>query len=282
MLGLIAGGGRLPLDLARAARRDGWRVVAVALRGQTDRRIEAEVERVTWLHPGEVRGVVEALRGAGARDAVLAGKLPKLPLVGDKAALKLDTTAAQLLRQLPDLGDRSILGLIAGQLELQGIRLRGQAELVPELLAREGALGRTAVTPAQAADIAFGWPIARSLADLDVGQALAVVERAVLAVEAIEGTDAMIRRAGELGAGACVVKVARSEQDPRFDLPVIGPETAAALIEAKASALAFEAGQTLVLDREALVEAADAHGIALLGVHPERLPGAAQAAGERR
>lgn len=147
--------------------------------------------------------------------------------------------------------------------------MRGQAELAPELWAGEGTLGRVEPTPEQLADVAFGWPVAKALGEVDVGQTVVVKGRAVLAVEAIEGTDAAIRRGCALGEeGACVVKVAKPGQDPRFDVPAIGLATIRSLVEGKASLLAVEAGRTVVLEREALLREADARGIAVVGVSP--------------
>jgi DUF1009 family protein len=270
-LGLIAGMGTFPLDIARSARQRGRKVVAVAFHHHTDLRIEEAASAVTWLHPGEVGAAVEALRSAGVRDAVMAGKVPKAALCESPNGLRLDAEAARIIGRLSARGDDSLLAALADHLESRGIRLLDQAELVPELLAGEGPLGRTRPTAAQEADVAFGWPIAKVIAGLDIGQTVIVKDRTVLAVEAIEGTDAAIRRAGGIASGACVVKVAGPRQDPRFDLPTIGPETARILIAAGVSALAFEAGRTVVLDRDALVEAADAHGIALVGVVAGRL-----------
>jgi len=269
-LGLIAGTGTFPLDIARSARRRGRDVIAIAFHRHTDPRIEAAASQVTWLHPGEVGAVVESLRSAGVRNAVMAGKVPKAALHASPETLRLDADAAGIIGGLSDRGDDSILTAVAEHLERRGIHLLAQTELVPELLAGEGPLGRTRPTPAQQADIAFGWRIAKVVAGLDVGQTVVVKDRSVLAVEAIEGTDAAVRRGGAIAAGACVVKVARPGQDPRFDLPAIGRETARVLIAAGVSALAFEAGRTVVLDRAALVEAADAHGIALVGVAAEQ------------
>jgi DUF1009 family protein len=269
-LGLIAGRGAFPLDVAHSARRRGRDVVAIAFHRHTDPRIEAAVSAVTWLHPGEVAAGVEALRCAGVRDAVMAGALPKAALCGSPDRLRLDAEAARILGRLAARGDAALLSALADHLESRGIRLLDQAQLVPELLAGEGPLGRARPTPEQEADIAFGWPLAEAVAALDIGQTLVVKDRAVLAVEAIEGTDAAILRAGRIASGACVVKVAGPKSDPRFDLPAIGPGTAKALIAAGAAALAFEAGRTVVLDREALVAAADAHGIALVGASAGR------------
>jgi DUF1009 family protein len=270
VLGLIAGRGSLPLEVARSARGRGRPVAAIAFHGQTDPKLAEEAE-ITWLHPGEVGAALAALRGAGAREAVMAGKVPKAVLYAGPA-LRPDAEALALLSRLHDRRDDSILAALADWLEERGIRLLGQAELVPGLLGGEGPLGRTELGPEQRADVAFGFPIAKTIAGLDVGQTVVVKDGAVLAVEAIEGTDAAIRRAGRIAAGACVVKVAKPRQDPRFDVPAIGPDTLTAMLEAKASALAFEAGRSLVLERAALVQAADGHEIALVGVAAARLP----------
>lgn len=266
-LGLIAGRGRLPGEVARAARRRGRRVVAVVFAGETDAALAAEVDQLVRIHLGELEALIAALRQAGARQAVMAGKIAKTHMYGDFGALRADARALALLGRLGDRRDDAILGALADTLEAEGIRLLPQAELVPELLAPEGPLGSVVPGPEQRRDVAFGWQIAKAMGGLDIGQTVVVRDRAVLAVEAIEGTDAAIRRGGELGrAGACVVKVAKPKQDPRFDLPAIGTDTLDALLEARATVLAVEAGRTLVLDREALTARADAAGVAVLGV----------------
>jgi DUF1009 family protein len=269
-LGLIAGEGSLPLEIARAARRRGRAVAAVAIRGLTAPELADQVSRLCWLNLGEVGRLFAFLREAGVCDAVIAGKVSKTFLSRGLEALRLDARGLELLGRLADRRDDSILVMLAQALEQEGVRLAPQAALVPELLAEEGTLGRVQPTPEQWRDIAFGWPIAKALGGLDIGQSIVVQERAVLAVEAIEGTDAAIRRAGELGRpGACVVKVAKPDQDPRFDLPTVGPGTLASALEAGVAVLAFEARQTLVLERSRLVERADAHGVALVAVGSE-------------
>jgi DUF1009 family protein len=269
-LGLIAGQGAFPLAVARSARRAGRRVACVAFRDRTDPRIEEEVAQVIWIHPGEVAVGVAAFRAAGVRDAVMAGKVPKADLLRDPGALRLDDRAADLMGQVDDRGDDTLLGKVADFLETIGIRLLPQEALVPELLAGEGPLGKAQPTPRNEADIAFGLPIAKKLGEFDIGQTVVVKDRAVLAVEAIEGTDATLRRAGALAPGGVAVKVAKPRQDPRFDMPAIGLRTAEALIEARIEVLAFEAGATFVLEREELVRVADAHDIAIVGVDPRR------------
>ena len=269
MLGLIAGRGRLPLELARAARRRGLGVAAVAFHGETDPELAANVDCITWLHLGELAALLDALHAAGAEDVVMAGKILKTSLYGDLASLKPDARAIALFAGLRDRSDDAILGAIADILAGEGLLLRPQAELVPELLAQAGVLGGVVPGEAQRRDAAFGWRIAKALGQVDVGQTVVVRDRAVMALEAIEGTDAAIRRGALLGGpGVTVVKVAKPGQDPRFDMPAIGPDTLEVLVEAKAASLAVEAGRTLVVDRARVVELADAHGIALFGIGP--------------
>ncbi len=266
VLGLIAGQGVFPLEVARTARRRGVRVTCVALRDQTRPEIEGEVETITWIYPGEVGAALAAFRAAGVRDVVMAGKVTKSDLLQNPDALRLDANAAGLLNDLADRKDDTILGKLVDFLETLGLRLLPQYALTPELLAEEGVLTRTQPSAAQRADIAFGFPIAKTIGDLDIGQTVVVKDRAVLAVEAIEGTDAAIRRAGAIAPGACAVKVAKPSQDPRFDVPTIGPGTIAVLAEAKIAVLAIEAGATVVLERDAVVREADAHGIAIVAL----------------
>ena len=266
VLGLIAGQGVFPLEVARMARRRGLRVACVALRDQTRPEIADEVEQITWIHPGEVNAGLAAFREASVREVVMAGKVTKSDLFQNPEALRMDERASGLLSGLSDQKDDTILGRLADFLETVGLHLLPQYALTPELLVGEGVLSATAPDAEQEADIAFGFPIAKTLGDLDIGQTVVVKDRAVLAVEAIEGTDATIRRAGAIASGACVVKVAKPSQDPRFDVPTIGPDTIAVLAEAKVAVLAFEAGATVVLERDVVVREADAHGIAIVGV----------------
>ena len=268
MLGLVAGRGRFPLDVARAARARGEGVVAVGFHGETDPALEELVERMSWVHLGELERLIGAL--AGVERAVMVGKVPKTRLYDDPASLRPDARALSLLGRLADRKDDSILGALADELASEGIDLRPQPEVAPELFAGPGVLGSIAPSPEQEADIAFGWPIAKTLGGLDVGQTVVVHRGAVLALEAIEGTDAAVARAGSLAPGGdlVVVKVAKPEQDPRFDMPAIGLDTLKVLVAAHVGALAFEAHRTVVLDREDLAREADARGIAVVGVAP--------------
>jgi DUF1009 family protein len=266
VLGLIAGQGAFPLAVAREASRAGRRIACVAFRELTDPGIARLVGDVTWIHPGEVAAGIAALQSARVRDAVMAGRVPKAALFRNPDALHLDAQASALISRLGDRRDDTILGAVASYLETLGIRLLPQWAPAPELLAPEGRLGTRELTAEERADVEFALPIARRMGALDIGQTVAVKDGVVLAVEAVEGTNDAIRRAGAFSAGARVVKVAKPQQDPRFDVPTVGAGTLDVLIEARASVLAVEAGAVVMLEREALLARADAAGVAVVGV----------------
>lgn len=270
-VGLIAGMGSFPLEVARAARRAGTRVTCVALRGLAESAIEDEVEDLIWIDLGEAAKGIGAFLGAGVKQVVMAGKVPKDLLYRGEAP-ELDAVGSSVMGGLEDRKDDTILGAVATALEKLGLEVLPQWALAPELLVGAEVLGRTRPDEAQDADIAFGMPLAKRYGQLDIGQTIVVKDRAVLAVEAIEGTDATIRRAGEIAEGACVIKVEKVGQDPRFDVPTIGVETIRSLVAARASVLAFEAGVTVVLDREGVAREADAAGIAVVGVAAPEAP----------
>jgi hypothetical protein len=277
---MIAGDGDLPAAIAQAASGQGRELVAVAFPGITDPGIEKLAARVAWLGPGQVDAALSFLVECGVRQAVMAGKVSKQALVAGR--LEVDDRARRLLSSLSDWNDATLLSALGDEIEREGICLLAQAELVPDLLVPEGSLGRVHPTPDQWVEIGLGWPVARNIASLDIGQTVVVHERAIVAVEAIEGTDEAIRRAGRLaGEGLCIVKVARPDQDPRFDLPAIGPGTVEVAAEAGASVIAVEASRSLVVQRERAVKQADEAGIALVGVPsagPKRSSGQAEPA----
>lgn len=272
-LGLVAGQGRLPFEVARGARRAGRRVWVAALRGFADPALAAEADALAWLHVGELGALLAGLRAEGVRELVLCGLVPKGLLFADPSLVRLDAVAARLLGGMRDRRDDALLRALADALEAEGFTVASQAAYTGELLAPEGRLGAVEPSAAQLDDVAFGWPIAKALGALDIGQTLVVRERTVLAVEAIEGTDEAIRRGAALGRGAVsVLKIRKPRQDPRLDVPVVGPETIATLAAAGASLLAIEAGRTLVLERAELVARADAAGVCVLGVADRACP----------
>lgn len=265
-LGLVAGAGRLPFEIARGARDAGRRVVAVAFHGFADPALADVVDALQWVRIGELGALLDALRTASAHSVVVAGNVPKEQLFSVDQ-MRIDARGAAFLAALRDRSDDRILRALGGTLEAEGLRVEAQTRYAAHLLAPAGVLGSVVPTEAQAADVAWAWPIAKAIGRLDIGQTLVVKDRSVLAVEAIEGTDAAIRRGAALAhGGACVLKIFKPGQDPRFDAPTIGPDTVEVLARAGAALLAVEAGRTLVLERDALQRRADAAGIAVVGI----------------
>jgi DUF1009 family protein len=263
-LGLIAGNGRLPLYVAREARRRGIRVVAVAHRGETLPEIDQAVESVTWVPVGALRRIARALRDAGVRRAIMAGGLGKARLLRD---FRPDLAALGVLLSLRSHDDDALLRGIADYFDRQGVEVVDAAPLVPELYAPEGLIARRKPTRRELAEVNHGLRVAKALGGLDVGQTVAVKSGATVAVEAVEGTDELIRRAGALvGAGVVVVKASKPGQDLRFDVPAVGAQTVRVMAEMGATVLAVEAKRTLLLERAEIVEIADAHRIAVVGV----------------
>jgi len=268
-LALIAGSGRLPLWIARSARSAGRRVHAIALQGFADAALEAEVDSWEWRHLGELQRILDALARAGTREIALAGKTPKAVIWQQPEVVRPDARAISLLARLKSNADDAMLVAIAELLEKEGYTLASQLEVAAELVAPLGVIAGRALNDAEQRDVAFGFPIARALGGLDVGQSVVVQNRAVLALEAIEGTDAAIARGlahAKRGQPVCAVKVAKPNQDPRFDVPAIGPDTVRTLAIGGGSALAVEAGRTLVIDREEVAREAERAGIAVVGV----------------
>jgi UDP-2,3-diacylglucosamine hydrolase len=261
-IGVIAGRGVLPVEIAEGAHREGRRVVCVNV-FDADPRLTEIADDYETVGLGQLGAMVEAFRSRGVREIVLAGKVDKLAAAG---AVSLDALGLRVASRLTDFGDASILQALVAALEESGFVVAPQARYAPHLVAAPGVLGRRAPSPDEQRDIAFGARIAAGVAALDIGQAVAVRSGMVIAVEAVEGTDAMIARAGAHARGAVIVKVGRPRQDPRYDLPAVGPQTVAALAAAGGAALAVEAERTLLLERDRLIAQADDAGIVLVAV----------------
>lgn len=268
VLGLIAGDGGFPQEIACAAVKQGCHVHAVGFHGLTRPEVLESASACSWHHLGQVDALLDDLRQAGVSSLVMAGKIDKVHLMATPPGIvQPDARGEQILENMSDLSDRALMGVIADLLEREGFSLRPQAEYVPNLLVRGGPLGASLPSPQQWHDLAHGWPIARQIADSGVGQCIVVKNRSVLAVEASEGTDATIQRAIAMaGGGLTVIKLAAFDQDPRFDLPAVGLDTLTPLVGREPSLLAIEAHSTLVLQRKEMTELADAQGIALLAV----------------
>jgi len=267
-IGLIAGNGRFPILFAQAARRRGLRVIAVAMRGETLPEIEQQVDKLYWatfVQPGKW---IKAFKKEGVDKAVMAGGVTKSKMYSRFRWLRFrpDLRAIKLwYRSTKDKRDYSLLQGVADELAAEGIELLNSIEYMGEHLAREGVCTKRKPTAREMEDIEFGWDIAKQLAHTQVGQCIAVKEKTVIAVEAVEGTDSMLKRAGELARGGFVViKVSKPGQDLRFDVPTIGTKTIENMKQAGATALAVEADLTLMLDKQDVIAAADRAGIAII------------------
>jgi len=263
-VGLIAGSGRFPVLFAETARRHGVEVCAVAHRGETDPELERVVARIAWVYPGEIGGIIDALKAAGVTKTVMVGGIAKPRLFRE---LRPDARALAILARLGPLGDDRVLRAVAAELESEGIAVVESTLFLSEIVPAGGVLGARAPTEEEWGDIRFGFRVAKVIGQFDIGQSVVVRNLTVLAVEGIEGTDATIRRAGQLANGdVVVVKVCKPTQDTRFDLPAAGPDTVRAIAEVGGRALALEAGRTIILDREEMIALADAAGIAVVAV----------------
>ena len=272
VMGLIAGEGQLPVLVARGMRSQGLRVSCVAFRGHADAALEAccdDFTEVSLYRPGSW---IRRLRARGVRDTVMVGRVAKARM-HDPWRLVRDLPDWRALRLWyrrlrHDRRDRAVLAAVADELARGGIELIDSTTHILEHMAGAGQLGAVACSSQQQADIAFGWPLLRASTDMGVGQAMVVRDGDVIAVEAIEGTAAMIRRAGELcrATGWTLLKTAASDHDRRADVPTIGVETVQQLAESGGGALVVGAGRVILLDQEAVIEACNQAGIAVVGV----------------
>lgn len=263
-IGLIAGDGNFPIILSNGLREKGKKVIAVGLENITSPALENSVESLHWIKVGQLGRLIKIFKKEGINRVVMAGKVSKTFMFKD---IRPDLRAISLYLKLKDRKDDTLLLGIVSELEKEGIKVEEPTRYVPHLLAEKGVITKRKPKKEELKDIEFGWPIAKEMGRLDIGQTVVVKERAVLAVEAIEGTDAAIRRAGELGRGGIVViKVAKPKQDMRFDAPVIGLNTIRTLKEAKAAALCVEAGKTILLEKEDMIKLADKEKICIIGM----------------
>ena len=267
-LGLIAGNGRFPFLVLDAARGAGHDVTVIALQEETfpdlaDAAARPPAAAVHWISLGQLGKCIKLLTGAGVTHAVMAGQVKHTKLFAD---IVPDMTFLGVLMRLKAKNTDAVISGVADVLRDHGISLIDSTALLAPLLAREGVLTRRAPDEEQRADLAFGYRIADAIAALDIGQTIAVKSAAVVAVEAMEGTDAVIARAGQLaGSGVRIVKVAKPNQDMRFDVPVVGVSTIAAMKAAGADMLSIDAGKTLMIDGDAVVRAADDAHIVIVG-----------------
>ena len=278
-LGLIAGNGRFPFLLLDAARAHGLRVVVAAIKEETDPEmderaaLDPENIRVHWMSLGELSKLIEMFQREGVTQAVMAGQVKHKQIF---SSIRPDWRLAKLLLNLRTRNTDMLLGAVAKVLEDEGISLMSSTAFLEPMLASAGVLTARAPDEVERGDIDYGLRVARGIAGFDLGQTVVIAAGACVAVEAMEGTDATIARAGKLFAEMeseastlarrlTVVKVAKPKQDMRFDVPVVGLPTIEAMRAAGATCLCVEAGRTLLFDREAMMKAADLAGIAIVG-----------------
>ncbi len=261
---LIAGNGRFPLLVLEAALAAGHDMLVMAIKEETDPAIESFRAPCHWISLGELSRLIEILKREGVRQAVMAGQVKHARIF---SSIRPDWRLAKVLLSLTTRNTDSLIGAVAQELAKEGIELLDSTSFLRPLLAPEGSLTARAASEGERADIAYGLSIARALAAFDIGQSVIICERACVAVEAMEGTDAALLRAAEFSNGRplTVVKVAKPGQDLRFDVPVIGPRTIEAMGRAGATAISIDAARTLLLDRNELIRAADSAGIAIVG-----------------
>jgi hypothetical protein len=262
-IGLIAGNGTFPLLFAREARSRGFGVTAVAHRGETTEELVPEVDSLTWVRVGQLGKMIAAFKRAGIKRAVMAGGINK---VRSLTGVRPDWRGLRFLRRSLGKGDDALLRRLASEFESEGIEIVPSTIFLDKIVAQAGPIAGPPPPAAVSADISVGLRVLRALGPLDVGQSVVVEGRMILAVEAIEGTDAAIERGAALGRGrAVVVKAAKTGQDLRFDVPAVGPATIETMARAGAATLALEAGSTIILDGERFVESADESGVSVVG-----------------
>jgi len=260
--GLIAGNGKFPFLVVEGARRAGASLAVAAIKEETDPAIERVAERVTWVGIGQLGRMIRFFKREGVEKAIMAGQVKHVQIFS--GALP-DVRMLKMLISLPRRNTDALIGGVAAELAREGIELIDSTYFIKDHLPAEGVLSRRAPDERERGDIEYGLEVAREIARLDLGQTIVVRSRACVAVEAMEGTDATVRRAGQLARGSLtVVKVAKPNQDMRFDVPVVGVPTIETMAEAGATCLCVTAGKTLVFDREEMLALADRRRISVV------------------
>lgn len=264
-IGLIAGNRKFPLLFAASARRKGCEIIAIAIKGDTSPKLNKLVDKIYWLKLSEFGKMINILKAEGVEGVVMAGQVSPRRLFSKE--VHRSEELKQILDSLKDKKADTLFGAVAQKIEAAGLALLDSTTFIQEYLPKKGTLTRQEPDFNTWEDIYFGLSLAKAVASLDIGQTVAVKSKAIVAVEAFEGTDNLIRRAQKLGQGKVViVKVSKPKQDMRFDIPVIGLNTIKNLIKAKAKCLAFEAGKTLFIDQKESIRLADKRGLLIVAV----------------
>lgn len=266
--GLIAGNGRFPILALENARKLGHEVVVIAIKEEAWKEVEALAARCYWISLGQLGKLIEILKREGITQVVMAGQVMHARIF---SSIVPDWRLIKLLASLPQRNTDALIGGVARVLESEGIQLADSTALLKPLLASEGVMSRRGPNKGELADIEYGRRVASALAGFDIGQSCAICERACVAVEAMEGTDAMLQRAATLANGRplTLVKSGRRRSHLLFDVPVAGPRTIATMIETGTTAMAVDAGRTLLLDRDEMLARADEAKISIVGLAPQ-------------
>jgi len=263
-IGLIAGNGRFPIIFADNARKLGYHVSAVAHEGETEPELAGHVDRIHWIKIGQMNKLIKAFKEDKVHQAVMLGGIKKTHVF---TTVRPDFRTLAMATRLALWKDDDILREFAKELEQEGIAICESTFGLEGILVEQGTLTTRAPSEKEWEDIRYGWDVAHDIGRLDIGQCVVIKDRVVVAVEAVEGTDGAIKRGGDLAKeGAVVVKRSKPQQDLRFDLPAVGPRTIEVMVSVKASVLAVEAGRTVLLDREIMLEKARSARIAIVGI----------------
>ena len=264
-IGLIAGVGRLPVEFARAARGMGVHVIGIGVLPEVDPELAQVAHSYEYVNIAKLDRIFKLLKREKVTEITLLGKINKELVYAHKELP--DLRVLKIFSRLKNFSDDTLTLALVDELAAEGISVLDQTELLRPLMPQPGVLSKRPPTDAELADMRFGLNMAKKIGGLDIGQTVVVKNRAIMAVEAIEGTDASIRRGGQLGrGGVTVAKSAKPQQDMRFDVPGVGPDTIDSMIQAGAVALVIEAGRTLVVDREKMLEKADRQAIAIVAM----------------
>lgn len=264
-IGLIAGNRKLPILFSQAAKQKGYSVVAIAVKGDTSAELPKYVDKIYWLGLNQFSRMFEIFRSESIARVVMAGQISPVRLFSEEVGK--DSELKEMLRSITDQRADTIFGAIGEKLKSKGFELIDSTPFFAQFLPKKGALTKIAPNFMQWDDVYFGWDLAKAIACLDIGQTVAVKHKAIVAVEALEGTDNLIRRAGKICRdGFTIVKVSKPAQDMRFDIPVVGLNTIKTLISTKAACLAIEADKTIFIDRDASVALAEKKGIPIVAV----------------
>ena len=261
-LGLIAGNGKFPFLVLEGAKRAGAAVAVAAIREETNPEIEQVADRLKWVGLGQLGKMIRFFKDEGVDKAIMAGQVKHVQIFSRAIP---DVRMLKMLLQLPRRNTDALIGAVASELAAEGIELIDSTYFLKDQLPQKGTLTKRAPDDREQSDVEYGLEIAREIARLDLGQTIVVRDRACVAIEAMEGTDAVIRRAGQLAGGRLtIVKIAKPDQDMRFDVPVVGIPTIQTMIDANATCLCLTAGKTLMFDREEMINLANANKISIV------------------